>query len=112
MKDRRTARRYDLSLPIIVRRSSDNKSASRSGNTRDLSTQGVYFTIEDDLTAGAEINLTMALPAAVTGDSEVFIQAVGKIVRVDKHSTDGGQLIGVAAMIERYEIVRNQTSKP
>jgi hypothetical protein len=109
MKDRRTARRYDLLLPKIVRVPLEKETVSRTGKTRDISTQGVYFTIDDDLRAGAELSLTMVLPAKVTGATEVFIQAVGKIMRVD--NSNGYQPIGVAAVIERYEIVRNETSK-
>ena len=105
MKDRRSARRYDLSLPIIVRASIDADVAPRTGKTRSISTKGVYFNIDDDLKAGAEMNLTMILPAKVTGGTEVFIQALGKIIRVD--SSAGYQPIGAAAVIEWYEIVRN-----
>jgi hypothetical protein len=112
MKDRRTAQRYEMSLPIIIRALIEREIPSRIGKTRDLSSHGVYFTINDDLCTGAKMNLTMVLPAAVTGASDVFVQAVGKVVRVDERSRDRGQPIGVAAVIERYEIVRNEASKP
>lgn len=109
MTDRRTAKRYDLSLPIIVRSPVDESVAPRTGRTHDISTHGIYFTIDDDLKAGDELNLTMILPAELTGGAEVFIQATGTILRVD--SSAGDQPFRVAAVIERYDIVRNETSK-
>jgi len=52
----------------------------------------------------------MTLPAEVTGGTEVFIRAVGKVVRVEKGSDKDDQ-VGVAALIQRYEIVRNDSLK-
>ena len=105
MKDRRNARRYDLSFPVMV--GIAKEAASRTGKTRDISTHGVYFTINSDLSTGAELNLKMTLPAEVTtGDTEVFIRATGKVVRVDNLSGHSDQKVGVAAVFDMHEIVR------
>jgi c-di-GMP-binding flagellar brake protein YcgR len=109
MTDRRTARRYDLSLPVLIRLPVQRDGCN--GKTRDISTRGVYFIIENNLTAGAELDLTMTLPAEVTGGTEVFIRAIGKVVRVEKAPENGERQIGVAALIQRYEIVRNESVK-
>jgi hypothetical protein len=109
MTDRRTARRYDLSLPVLIRIPVERDACN--GKTRDISTRGVYFVIENQLVAGAELDLTMTLPAEVTGGTEVFIRAVGKVVRVEKGPGNNGQQVGVAALIQRYEIVRNESMK-
>jgi hypothetical protein len=108
MTDRRTARRYDLSLPVIVRASFDKQAASRTGMTRDISNRGVYFVIDNDFTTGAELDLTMLLPAEIAGDTEVLIRATGMVIRVDKRSWNGDQNGCVAAVFERYEIVRSK----
>ena len=108
MKDRRTARRYELSLPVVVRAPMDKVAASLTGKTRDISTRGVYFTIDSNLSAGAELDLTMILPAEVTGGTEVFIKATGKVIRVDKRSGNGDQKVDVAAVFEMREMVRNK----
>jgi hypothetical protein len=108
MTERRTARRYDLSLPVIIRIPIENQPSPRSGKTRDISTRGLYFTIDHDLGAGAELDITLTLPSEVTRGSEVFIRAMGKVVRVDKRNDDGSSRVGVAAVIERYEIIRNE----
>src|ERR1700739_3621072 len=107
MTERRIARRYDLSLPVIIRVPIEKEPAPRTGKTRDISTRGVYFTIENDFSAGAELDLTMTLPAEVTGGTEVFIRAIGKVVRVEKSPERNEERLGVAAVIERYEIVRS-----
>jgi c-di-GMP-binding flagellar brake protein YcgR len=108
MTERRTARRYDLSLPIIIRIPVEKETSPRSGKTRDISTRGLYFTIDQDPGAGAELDITLTLPSEVTRGSEVFIRATGKVVRVDKRHEDGNSRVGVAAVIERYEIIRNE----
>jgi len=108
MSERRTARRYDLSLPIIIRVPVDSDPSSRNGKTRDISTRGLYFTIDQDLGPGAELDITLTLPAEVTRGSEVFIRAMGKVVRVDRAPEGGSSRVGVAAVIERYEIIRNE----
>lgn len=107
MSERRTARRYDLALPVIIRMPVDKEATSRNGKTRDISTRGLYFTIDQDLGAGAELDITLTLPSEVTRGSEVFIRAIGKVVRVDKAVENSSPRVGVAAVIERYEIIRS-----
>jgi PilZ domain len=110
MKDRRTARRYDLSLPIIVRVLLEKETVSRTGKTRDISTRGVYFTIDNNLSAGAELDLKMTVSSQITGGTEVFIKATGKVIRVDKRYGIGDHRVGVAAVFELHEIVRNEAA--
>ncbi len=109
MTERRAARRYDLSLPVIIRVLIDHETTSRNGRTRDISTRGVYFTIDKDLATGAELDITLTLPAEITRGTEVFVRAQGKVVRVEKKPEDGAEHIGVAAVIERYDIIRGES---
>lgn len=109
MTERRTARRYDLSLPVMIRVPVE-QAISRNGKTRDISTRGIYFTIDQDLGAGAELDITLTLPAEVTRGSEVFIRAMGKVIRVDKTPENSSSRVGVAAVIERYEIIRTDAT--
>jgi c-di-GMP-binding flagellar brake protein YcgR len=110
MTERRTARRYDLSLPVMIRVPVEKEASSRNGKTRDISTRGLYFTVDEDLSAGSELDITLTLPSEVTRGSEVFIRAMGKVVRVDKKPENGNSRVGVAAVIERYEIIRTDPS--
>lgn len=108
MTERRTARRYDLSLPVMIRIPVEREASVRNGKTRDISTRGVYFVIDNDLSAGTELDLTMTLPAEVTGGTDVFVRAIGKVVRTENRADSIGTRVGVAAVIERYEIIRNE----
>ena len=106
MTERRAARRYDLSLPVAVRAPTGAKGTQRKGTTRDVSTRGVYLLLDRAVSRDNDFDLTMVLPTEV-GGSGVFVRAVGKVVRLEEWTEDGSLRVGVAAMIRRYEIVRN-----
>jgi hypothetical protein len=106
MTERRTARRYDLSLPVSVRLPINREPRSHSGQTRDISTRGVYFMMQKDLVPGTEVDFTLTLPREITRGTEVFVRAHGRIVRVDKRAEVDQDSVGVAAVIERYDIIR------
>lgn len=110
MTERRTARRYDLSLPVNVRVPVSREPKPQNGRTRDISTRGVYFTLQNDLAPGAELDFTLTLPAEITRGGEVFVRAHGRVVRVDKRTDDNHETTGVAAVIERYDIIRGEAS--
>lgn len=106
MTERRTARRYELSLPVVVRSPIQREVETRNGQTRDISTRGVYFLIERDMAPGTELDFTLTLPAEITRGTEVFIRAHGRVVRVEKKTENGSEKLGVAAVIEKYDIIR------
>jgi c-di-GMP-binding flagellar brake protein YcgR len=111
MTERRTTRRYDLSLPVIIRMPAERIEETQEGQTRDISTRGLYFVIEQDLSAGSELDITLTLPAEITHGTEVFVHALGKVVRVERRMEDGTSRMGVAAVIERYDIIRGEAAK-
>jgi len=110
MTERRTARRYDLSLPVLIRAPIEKGSASRSGRTRDISTRGVYFTLDREFESGAELDITLTLPAEITHGTEVLVRAQGRVVRVEHDDSEDSKRVGVAAVIERYDIIRGESS--
>ncbi len=111
MTERRTARRYDLSLPIIIRVPTGRTFNSQRGKTRDVSTRGLYFVIDQNLEAGSELDITLTLPAEITHGTEVFVRALGRVVRVEQRNEDGSTRMGVAAVIERYDIIRGEAAR-
>jgi hypothetical protein len=111
MTERRTTRRYDLSLPIIIRIPTEQAVDSQQGKTRDVSTRGLYFVIDQNLEAGSELDITLTLPAEITHGTEVLVRALGKVVRVERRMEDGNTRMGVAAVIERYDIIRGEAAK-
>lgn len=111
MAERRTTRRYDLSLPVVIRTQVDGASDRREGKTRDISPRGLYFVIGQNLSAGSELDITLTLPAEITHGTEVFVRALGKVVRIERHSEEGTERMGVAAVIERYDIIRGEAAR-
>jgi len=63
-----------------------------------------------DLAKGTELDFTLTLPTEITRGTEVFVRAHGRVVRVDKREDDGHETIGIAAIIERYDIIRGEGS--
>jgi hypothetical protein len=111
MTERRSTRRYDLSLPIIIRTPAERKIDSQYGKTRDISTRGLYFVVDENMESGSELDLTLTLPAEITRGSDVFVKALGKVIRVERRMEDGNSRMGVAAVIERYDIVRGEAGR-
>ena len=111
MTERRLARRYDLTLPVSIRVSAEKLVVRQEGKTRDISTKGLYFVIERDLEAGSALDLALTLPGEITHGSDVFVRAQGKVVRVEPRLEDGEQRMGIAAVIERYDIVRGEATR-
>ncbi len=106
-QDRRMYRRYDLSLPLTVRRADIGRAVE--GRTRDLSSRGVYFLSEDVFVPGCRIDLTVSLARAGLDHPGSFLVARGRVVRVDRRpGGNGSGLVGVAAMIDTYDIIRSE----
>lgn len=101
--DRRSTRRFDVTLPITVGSYPPQTAESLPGITRDLSIGGIYFTTGQELLPGREFEFTARFPAALTQGREVLIRARGKVVRAEK--ADGNERVGIAAVIEKYEFV-------
>lgn len=108
MTERRMARRYDLSLPVNVRLPVNREPGIHNGQTRDISTRGVYFTVHKELAPGTELDFTLTLPSEITRGADVFVRAHGRVVRIDKNQNEQQESIGVAAVIERYDIIRGE----
>ena len=111
MTERRTARRYDLTLPISIRAATERLIVRQIGRTRDISTRGLFFVIDRDMDAGSELDITLTLPAEITNGTDVLIRAQAKVVRVERRIEEGEPRMGVAAVIERYDIVRGEDPK-
>ncbi len=109
MDERRTARRYDLTLPVSIRMAVEKLVTRQEGKTRDISTRGLYFVVGNDLETGSDLDITLTLPGEITRGTDVFVRAQGKVVRVEKRLEDGEPRMGVAAIIERYDIVRGES---
>ena len=111
VNERRTTRRYDLSLPVLIRIPTEEKSDSKKGNTRDISPRGLYFVMDQGPQAGSRLDLVLTLPTAMTNGKEVLVHAFGRVLRVEPRTEDGNMRMGVAAVIERYDILRGEAAR-
>jgi len=103
MREHRKARRYKILLPVTIDAFIENQPSSCAGKTHDMSTRGVYLILDNDLEVGLKLGLTITLLKRSADGTQVFILAVGTVVRVEKRHQDGVQNVGVAAAIKRYE---------
>lgn len=109
MTERRTAQRYELSLPVLVCISQPKPPQFYTAHLRDISTTGIYFRADHSLAVGTELELTLSLPVEVTRGFKVLVRASGKVVRLDE-PTGEAQEFGVAAVIKRYDIIRPKSA--
>jgi hypothetical protein len=105
-EERRATRRYDLSLPVVVRVVPHKRSEPCHGRIRDISARGIYFITNEEFTPGAELELTVALPVGITQGTEVSIHAHSRVLRAEERRENDTTRTGVAAVIERIEYMR------
>ena len=87
--DQRKGQRFELRLPFELLR---NRSDSRQGETKNLSSSGVLFQCAASLRIGEPVEYMITLPRA-------RLRCIGKIVRFAKQNQ-------IAATLERYEFIR------
>jgi hypothetical protein len=105
-RERRANRRYDLSLPIVVRVVPHKRSEPCHGRIRDISVRGIYFISDEEFTPGVEIEFTVALPMEITQSTEVSIHAHIRVLRAEERRENDATRTGVAAVIEGIEYIR------
>lgn len=83
MNERRVARRYGVAVQVLVGEAGLRRVDRPRGLTRDISTSGLYFTMAQPPRPGSRVELTITLPGSLTGSSDVVVEVVGRVVRVD-----------------------------
>ena len=106
MNDRRMARRYGLAIPVRLEKPNAPAAKDAEACTREISRSGLYFTAEAAPEPGSMVSLTLTLPPALTGGEGVLVEVVARILRIEPAAETADGRVGVAARIERYEIVR------
>jgi len=100
--DRRSARRYDIKVPLHyrLRRTSTVEHTSESENLSEL---GAFFRTDIELRVGAVVDLLVELPIELNGAPMQWLYA-GHVVRVERSdSLFARNRIGV--QFDRYEIL-------
>ena len=112
MQELRTAPRYRLPLSIAIKRALPSEPFDTFyGRIRDISTRGVYFTSEEHLAEGDKLEVSVNIPTESSSGAVISVEAEARVVRVEPKPRTEAERLGVAAVIERYEIVRSKTDK-
>ena len=76
----------------------------------DVSTQGLYFTSDQRIAVGTRFNFSPTLPTELSHNSDVVIDAQARVVRVVEKPENVVKRVGIAALIERYNIIQAKPS--
>jgi len=105
MENRRT-RRFALNLPVSVVRTGTEPTAV-AGETRNISSTGVLFTVENEPAMSGAIEYVIGL---IQDDNRrLNLHCLGKVVRLERAANGlpgSTRAYHVAATLERYEFVR------
>lgn len=99
--DRRNARRFNMTLPVLVRFDHNGTIEEKVAHTRDVSFRGLYFLMESPPEEGSSVEIVLTLPQQITLAGEVRIRCAARILRVEERN----DIRGVAACIDRYEFM-------
>lgn len=106
--DRRTSRRFDMRLPLVVRYPAAAPPTSEtSAETLDVSSRGLYFTADGGFAPGSAVEVFLTLPHEITLAGPVKVRCQGRVVRVESPQNSHRRM-GVAAVIDRYEFLRSE----
>ncbi len=111
--ERRVARRFTMALPVKVRFADGASISEKTGETRDVSYRGLYFTIDAEPKTNASIEFVLTLPQQITRAGDVHIRCYGHVLRVEAEGAMNGAngastpstRRGVAARIDRHEFL-------
>ena len=95
-------RRFDMRLPAIVR---FEGSTEFHTETQNVSARGVFFYLDQPVSAGTKLEVTLTFPPHVTLTDSVRVRFTARVIRTDNPLPSSR--VGVAAMIEDYEFLRS-----
>jgi len=102
--ERRTARRFQIKLPMTVRWTSGTAVGEAQTESRDVSSRGVYFFLPKQVTSGSPVEIILTLPHEITLAGPVRVRCLGRVNRSEDESDLGRS--GIVAEIQRYEFLR------
>ena len=76
--------------------------------TLNVSARGVFFYLDQTVSAGTKLDVTLTFPPHVTLTDAVRVRFAARVIRVESPASTAR--VGVAAMIENYEFLRSSGS--
>ena len=98
--ERRDGKRLSVRLP--VRFKEKTAAADQTAFTRDLSTQGIFFYLDREVSPGTDLEMVLILPAELTAGERRWVCCQASVVRVEENS---GENFGIAAAIHRMDVL-------
>jgi PilZ domain len=98
--DRRSRERVVTTLPVRVRDAAAD--TELSGQTRDVSTNGIFLYTESRMVEGSDVELVLILPPELTSGEKCWVCCHARVLRVEQGP---GRDFGVAAEIKRMDIL-------
>ncbi|MGE0407244.1 MAG: PilZ domain-containing protein [Candidatus Korobacteraceae bacterium] len=99
---KRKAIRFPVEEPVTASWSNGGTHDS-VGQTRDVSTSGVFFYADFEPAQGSTIELVLTFPPEVTGRESMCVLCRGTVVRVEPDAQESKT--GVAVEIQSYEVL-------
>jgi len=104
IRERRSANRFEMQLPLIVRWTSGSVVNEAITESKDVGTHGIYFFLPKDIEKGSVIEIVMTLPDELTLADQLKVRCRGRVQRTESQPEEK---VGVAVAIERYEFLRD-----
>jgi PilZ domain len=98
--ERRGGQRLAVRLPVSVK--AQDGAGEQRVFTRDLSSKGIFFYLDSEVSAGTELEMVLILPAELTAGEKRWVCCHASVVRVEQNK---GQNFGIAAAIQRIDIL-------
>ena len=99
--ERRSRRRIPTSVPVSIKAGPGTIAAT--GQTRDLSTSGIFLYTDSEIGKGSELEIVLVLPPELTRGEKGWVCCRASVVRVEKGAANG--MFGVAASIQAIEML-------
>ena len=101
-------RRFYMRLPATVKLTGTAAPVELVTETQNVSARGIFFFLDQPVTQGGSIEVTMTFPPNITLTDAIRVRFVARIVRIEQPLPVSR--IGVAAVIEEYEFLRPNTN--
>lgn len=95
-------RRFEMRLPALVRLEGMPEFQTE---TQNVSARGVFFYLNQPISAGSRIEVTLTFPPHITLTDAVRVRFSARVIRVE--SPIPSARTGIAALIEDYEFLRS-----
>lgn len=104
--ERRATQRYRLNLAVVLRRAPKvSESDILNGNTRNISTGGMYFTTDRHLAVNEVVDFSLTFAGLAEG-TIVVVSGRARVLRMESRRETISERVGVAAAIQDFRILR------